>query len=492
MDYKSAIIKIFGDNNCNPEDIVNSDDEYFIINVYNLFVNDILFEPHIPIEMATVARYYICKNNDSMQIKYWLMAIDGGYMDAYCGLGIYYQCIEDYDNALKYWLDGMEKGNLKCMNKLGNYYYEKKDYDNAKKYYLIASDKKYIHSILMLKYIYKNIDNDMDNCIKYWAMAIDNGQIDDVNDLGLYFLDKKDYANAKKYFKIGVTNDVDGAMNNLGHIYYDIKKNAEKAKNYFKMASDKGCTCAMINLSNVYKDENNMKKYVKYMVKAIMNDDFSKVNDLGLYFLGIKDYDNVEKYFIIGVKNGNNASMNNLGHYYSAIKNDNAKGMEYFKMAMENGSADAMGNMGALYENFYKKYDEMEKYYLMAIEYGCSIPRVINGIENYYRNNMLHIKLLSLYVKYENIYERYKTIRQFKKLMDISLSFEDEKEYCEFLITYNFNDDELPTGLKLLVKALTDKLTIYDLHFKYSMEGKGYADAKNDFLDRVAWKKIDI
>ena len=275
-------------------------------------------------------------------------------------------------------------------------------------------------------------------------------------------------------------------MNNLGHYYY-TKKNKEKAKKYFKMASDKGRICAMRNLSNIYKLENNMKKYVKYMEKVIANGDFSKVNDLGLYFLNIQDYDNAEKYFKIGVDHGDIATMNNLGHYYS-IKNDNEKAMDYFTMAMEKGCADAMGNMGVLYEK-YKKYDEMEKYYLMAIEHGCTFIQVINGIEHYYINNP--IKLLRLYVKYENLYKRYKTIQQFKKLMDLSLSFEDEKEYCELLITYKFNDDDkLSTGLKLLVKTLTDKLTIYDLHFKYSIKGKGYDDAKNDFFDR-ACKKID-
>lgn len=480
--YKNVIIKIYDDNNCSTEDIINSDKD-FIKNVYHLFVNDVLFEPGSPIEFAAMARYYVCKN-DSRQIKYWLMAIDSGYERGYCSLGIYYQGIKDYDNAFKYWSLGVENESVLCMDKLGRYYYDKKDYVNAKKYFMMASDKKFISSILILKDIYKNIDNDIENYIKYWVIAIENGEIDESNNLGLYFLEKKDYTNAKKYFKIGINHGA--AMNNLGHYYYDIKKNREKAKKYFKMASNKGLTCAMINLSNVYKDENHMQKYVKYMEKAITNNDFSKINDLGLYFLSIKDYNNVEKYFTIGVKNGDSGSMNNLGHYHSTM-GDNEKAMDYFMMAAKKGCADAMGDIGILHEK-YKKYDEMEKYYLMAIEHGCSSIQVINNIEKYYINNMLNIKLLRLYVKYENVYKRYKTIHQFK-IMAISLSLEDEKEYCEFLITYKFNDDDiLPTGVKLLIKALTDKLTIYDLHFKYSMEGKGYVDAKTDFLNRVCGK----
>lgn len=183
--YKNAIIKIYN-NSCVTEDIIDDDD--FIINVYNLLMNDVLFEPRTSIEITAIARYYVCKK-DSRQIKYWLMAIDSGYVRGYCSLGIYYENIEDYDNAVKYWLLGVENESVHCMDTLGTYYCDKKDYDNAKKYYLMASDKKSTSSMLMLKGIYKN-ENDMDNYIKYWVMAIEHGEIG-ANDLGLYFLDKK-------------------------------------------------------------------------------------------------------------------------------------------------------------------------------------------------------------------------------------------------------------------------------------------------------------
>ena len=40
--------------------------------------------------------------------------------------------------------------------------------------------------------------------------------------------------------------------------------------------------------------------------------------------------------------------------------------------------------------------------------------------------------------------------------------------------------------LDFIKTILKEKIDIMDLHFSYSMEGKGFMDAKQDFLERVS------
>ena len=64
-------------------------------------------------------------------------------------------------------------------------------------------------------------------------------------------------------------------------------------------------------------------------------------------------------------------------------------------------------------------------------------------------------------------------------------SNDDEKIIVNMLIETDFEDNELSSGLKLLKKSLTYKLEIYDLHFKYTLNGLGFDEAKNDFIERI-------
>ena len=58
-------------------------------------------------------------------------------------------------------------------------------------------------------------------------------------------------------------------------------------------------------------------------------------------------------------------------------------------------------------------------------------------------------------------------------------------------MSFNFEEtDDLCLALKLLLNCLKNQMTIFELHFDYSMNGKGYDDAKKDFIDRCINKKL--
>jgi hypothetical protein len=84
--------------------------------IYNLFVNNILFEPDNDINKINDDLYY---------------------------LGVYYQYINiNYDLAKKYLLMAVDKGCIAAMNNLGNHYqFIEKNYNLANKYFLMAFDK---------------------------------------------------------------------------------------------------------------------------------------------------------------------------------------------------------------------------------------------------------------------------------------------------------------------------------------------------------------
>ena len=44
---------------------------------------------------------------------------------------------------------------------------------------------------------------------------------------------------------------------------------------------------------------------------------------------------------------------------------------------------------------------------------------------------------------------------------------------------------QIPPLFKLFKNQLEEKVDLMKLHFDYTMNGKGFADAKNDFFNRI-------
>jgi hypothetical protein len=46
--------------------------------------------------------------------------------------------------------------------------------------------------------------------------------------------------------------------------------------------------------------------------------------------------------------------------------------------------------------------------------------------------------------------------------------------------------------LKTLKNVLMEKIDLMELHFSYSVEGKGFNDAKKDFISRISVKSLSL
>lgn len=110
-----------------------------LINIYNLFHDNILNEIENDVVLLHYGIYYNTKQQYDTMEKYYLRAIALGNTRAMLLLGLHYSDI-DVNLTIKYWTDAIALGNTYAMNKLAEIYYDNDDYDTAVKYYSMAID----------------------------------------------------------------------------------------------------------------------------------------------------------------------------------------------------------------------------------------------------------------------------------------------------------------------------------------------------------------
>jgi uncharacterized protein len=529
MEHKEDIIKFLDDNDCSTKYITESQDNDFLMKMYDLFIKNILFEPTNPLEIAHIARYYVCKKDYDNAEKYFLMGIEQKDLPCMNSLGYYYCYVRnDYTNAkkywlvgvangctssmqnlgtfyhkimkndekaLRYWLKGIEYGDNDAHIKMGSYYCDKKDFDNAKKYFMEGIEKANIYSMITLGNMYLYHLDDEENAIKYYVMAMENGNMLKMTEIIKYYLiKKKDYDTSKKYLLMGIDKGDHNAMYYLGIYYYNNKK-IEQAKKYLLMAIEKGNTDAMNKLGDHYRNDlNDEETAMKYFEMAIEKGILNGLNVVASYYYTKGDYKKFRKYCKIGLETDNADVINRYGSYYYNIKKNNKKALKYFLMVAKMGHRSGNDNVGLMYSVYIKDDILMEKYCLKALQMGSKFEGTVTRLKTYYKSNNFHMKLLDLYINYEHMRTRKELIETFELLMTKSMTIDDEKQFMSHLSTFKFEEsDNLTSGLKLLVGALKNNLCLLDLHFKYSMKGKGYDDAKNDFFGRCSSQKdVDI
>lgn len=155
----------------------------------------------------------------------------------------------------------------------------------------------YIYNLLG---IYYNINNDYQNMLKYYLLAIEKEHYGAVFNIALYYEDQKDYANMMKYYLLAVDNKDTDAMFNLGNYFYKIQDyfNMEK---YYLMAIKYGDSCAMNNLAIYYEIKKDYPTMLKYYVMAINKGHRGALFNLNCYYEQI-EHINLEKYDIINIK----------------------------------------------------------------------------------------------------------------------------------------------------------------------------------------------
>jgi tetratricopeptide (TPR) repeat protein len=185
------------------------------------------------------------------------------------------------------------------------------------------------------------------------------------------------------------------------------------------------------------------------------------------------------------VKHNSVQAMFNIANYYYNVKKDHVNAEKYYIMAIEHGNIDAMNNLAVYYKNI-KNHANAEKYYLMAIDHGC--VNALNNLALYYEYTEKDmIKLVELYIKNFKLVDRNKIINEIKKIWNLDLDSEQSVRLVELLSTFEIlPDDNIPTSLRMFINMLQQNIDTMRLHFEYTLNGKGYEEAKEDFISLIA------
>jgi TPR repeat protein len=233
----------------------------------------------------------------------------------------------------------------------------------------------------------------------------------------------------------------------LGWYYCIINKNYDLVPKYYLMAIDLGNTISMVNLGNYY-------------LKIDKNNDLAK------------------KYYFMAINNGDAYGCHHLAHYYQFTEKNYDLMKEYYLLGINKNFILSMYNLADYYQHREINYKLMKKYYLMAI--NKNNMKSLSNLINYYNYNNLPIKKLKVLIKYS---EKKEIINHINYIAKIKLNKKDKIKFINMII--NFEDNDISSIIKILIKTIKYKINIIRLHFEYSLEGKGFEEAKNDFNNKI-------
>jgi len=352
-----------------------------------------------------------------------------------------------------------------------------------------------IKAILEKHYFVYFIIDDNDSLVKIYNLFVKNVIFEPTTECEILHLGSyhhkitKNYVEAEKYYLMAIENGNKVAMYRFALYHQEITKNYIKAEKYYLMAIEKGNEYAMYGFG--YYHQTITKNYVeaeKYLLMAIEKGITAAMNNLAVYHEQItKNYVEVEKYYLMGIEKGSVVAMNNLAIYHEEITKNYVEVEKYYLMGIEKGSVVAMSNLALYHEEITKNYVEVEKYYLMAIEKGYNTAT--KNLINYYKKNNMELKLLRFYINNHTIIERGTIIKLFNTLSSASSDSINKDIFLELLMDFEFRDeDKLSISLELLLSTLKNDVDVMNLHFIYTMNGKGFEDAKKDYFNKCLEK----
>ena len=268
----------------------------------------------------------------------------------------------------------------------------------------------------------------------------------------------------------------------LGYYHLINNKDPVSMHYYFTLASEQGCKIANFYMGGYYHSSGYHKLGLAYYKEAVMYGDIVSMHDLGWLYYKNGKFEKMEKFYIMAIENECVRSMHDLGWLY--YKNGKFEKMEkFYIMAIENQCVRSMNDLGWHYYE-QKQFVKMKKYYLMACDNGFEMS--FNNLVIYYDTYNKQFGLFKLYIKYhERFNNRKELIDIFNSISSQQLSAKRELKFLEIISNFTFNnDDNICSSLKLLNSTIKNKLDLIDLHFDYSVAGKGAIEAKKDFLER--------
>jgi len=357
------------------------------------------------------------------------------------------------------------KGSENCLIELPEKYG-----DIRKKINKYFEDKNYIKAIeivetieneadgikyYMLGYLY-NTQEKYPEAEKYYLLAIENGDVDALNNLALLYKTQAKYPEAEKYYLFAIEKGDNNALSNLANLYYNRAKYPEAEKLYL-LAIEKGQVDALNNLALLYQNQAKYTEAEKYYLLAIDKGQVEALYNLAILYTTQEKYTEAEKYYLLAIEKRDVEALYNLALlYYNQAKYTEAE--KYYLLAIEKGQVNALNNLAILYDN-QAKYPEAEKYYLLAIEKGNI--EALNNLANVF-------KTLKKYAEAEKYYLLAIDKGQVAALYNLAILYVDQSNYTEAEKYYLLSIE------KGQVDALNNLAILYENQAKYTEAEKYY------------------
>lgn len=329
------------------------------------------------------------------------------------------------------------------------------DYFKKEIQQLILTDK-YTKKELKEKIAIKIAKGNSDITKYIYNLSTGNGILGSL--VGEIFLEKKDYINAYKFFRLSTRNDNFIGMLHLSGLYekgLGIEKDIKKAIDILKFLETK------IEHSKVYQKlgyfyemglgvEKNYEYSINYYQKALKIGDKLSAYNLGMLFLKKNNKKEALRYLKLAEGFGFIQALNSLGRFHEE-EGHYELAINYYKKSAEHNHGNAFLNLGFIYEKgkgVEKNINQAKIYYEKALEQGNYKAReilshlegaddkqlnllLIDYEEN--KNNMNYLFVLgTAYLKTKN-YK--KAIEHYKR----SLGLGCEKTKLQLAKTYFFN-----------------------------------------------------
>ena len=197
--------------------------------------------------------------------------------------------------------------------------------------------------------------------------------INEINKIRKFPLHKNQYTTEyiEKLYRLFCHNYIDTNETDFEYyrnlgIYYYGLKDYDNMKKYYLLAIEIGDSSAMNNLGLYYLEQGEHDNMMKYYLLSIEKENIFGILNLARYYKSQKDYDNMKKYYLMGIEKEEDTSMKELGEYYEYEK-DYINMIKYYEMAILKNNTFAMNSLGKYYRDIKLDEDKAKEYFTMAI-----------------------------------------------------------------------------------------------------------------------------
>jgi len=330
---------------------------------------------------------YDLEDNETLCLFHYKLAIEQKDNHAMVNYFLYFvgrDQIFDHGEAVTYLkVAAIELNCARAKNNLANYYCDNDNIEAARTLYLQSLSAGYMSAIVNLAELLEFTDNNYQEAIKYYLLAIEKNISKDYYKVAECYRQLDDHESAVKYFKLSLDSGNKNAAFELGLYYGYVVQDYNLAIDYYLMSEETGNS--LYNAALLYENKlNDIDNAIKCYNLAIDKGNVPSMINLGNIYYKRTDVDLTKKYFQMAIDNDYIPAWSCMGSYYLENEKDNKTSCDiairYFQYVIDNvdklydsGESDdrkaysiSLHNMGVCH-GIKNNHELAIKYYMMAI-----------------------------------------------------------------------------------------------------------------------------